>query len=237
LSVNGRIWGVGIGPGDPDLITLKALKVLEVADVVAYPTLEHGESMVRAIAAQYLNRNIEEIVISVPMVSDRYPAQKTYNQAAVSISNAVENGKSVAILCEGDPFFFGSFMYLYSRLSNQYKIQIIPGVTSISASSAELGLPIGARNDLIMVIPAPLDELVLRQKILETDVSIIIKVGSHLNKVKRVIISLGLIENAHYIERATMANQCIKGLSEIKDNHAPYFSIIIIRRSGEVLEL
>ena len=125
MSVNGRIWGVGIGPGDPDLITLKALKVLEVADVVAYPTLEHGESMVRAIAAQYLNRNIEEIVISVPMVADRYPAQKTYNQAAVSISNAVENGKSVAILCEGDPFFFGSFMYLYSRLSNQYKIQII----------------------------------------------------------------------------------------------------------------
>jgi precorrin-2/cobalt-factor-2 C20-methyltransferase len=232
-----KIWGLGIGPGDPDLITLKAHKILQLVDVIAYPELVDGESLVRAIAAPHISGVQEEIVISTPMVVERYPAQNVYDKAALTIGAAVEAGKSVAILCEGDPFFYGSFMYLFARLSEKYPVQVVPGVMSLSACSAELGLPLAARNDVVSVIPGPLDEKVLETQLLATNVAAIIKVGRHLGKIKRVLQKIGATENAHYIERATMKNQRIQPLSHVDDDSAPYFSMIIVRRSGEILDL
>jgi precorrin-2/cobalt-factor-2 C20-methyltransferase len=232
-----KIWGLGIGPGDPDLITLKAHKILQLVDVIAYPELVDGESLVRAIAAPHISGVQEEIVISTPMVVERYPAQNVYDKAALTIGAAVDAGKSVAILCEGDPFFYGSFMYLFARLSEKYPVQVVPGVMSLSACSAELGLPLAARNDVVSVIPGPLDEKVLETQLLATNVAAIIKVGRHLGKIKRVLQKIGATENAHYIERATMKNQRIQPLSHVDDDSAPYFSMIIVRRSGEILDL
>jgi precorrin-2/cobalt-factor-2 C20-methyltransferase len=232
-----KIWGLGIGPGDPDLITLKALKILQAADVVAYPTLAGGESLVRSIAAPHMTGTQEEIVISTPMVVERHPAQDVYDKAAAEIGAAVEAGKTVAVLCEGDPFFYGSFMYLFARLSERYPVQVVPGVTSLAACSAELALPLAARNDVVSVIPGPLDEEALEQQLMATNVAAIIKVGRHLGKIKRVLKKIGAIENAHYIERATMKNQRIQPLSELDGESAPYFSMIIVRRSGEILDL
>ena len=232
-----KIWGLGIGPGDPDLITLKAHKILQLVDVIAYPELVDGESLVRAIAAPHISGVQEEIVISTPMVVERYPAQNVYDKAALTIGAAVDAGKSVAILCEGDPFFYGSFMYLFARLSEKYPVQVVPGVVSLSACSAELGLPLAARNDVVSVIPGPLDEKVLETQLLATNVAAIIKVGRHLGKIKRVLQKIGATENAHYIERATMKNQRIQPLSHVDDDSAPYFSMIIVRRSGEILDL
>ena len=128
-----KIWGLGIGPGDPDLITLKALKILQTVDVVAYPAFVDGVSLVRSIAASHMTGTQEEIVISTPMVVERHPAQDAYDKAAKQIGAAVEAGKSVAVLCEGDPFFYGSFMYLFARLSESYPVQVVPGVTSLAA--------------------------------------------------------------------------------------------------------
>ena len=232
-----KIWGLGIGPGDPDLITLKAHKILQLVDVIAYPELVDGESLVRAIAAPHISGVQEEIVISTPMVVERYPAQNVYDKAALTIGAAVDAGKSVAILCEGDPFFYGSFMYLFARISEKYPVQVVPGVMSLSACSAELGLPLAARNDVVSVIPGPLDEKVLETQLLATNVAAIIKVGRHLGKIKRVLQKIGATENAHYIERATMKNQRIQPLSHVDDDSAPYFSMIIVRRSGEILDL
>ena len=232
-----KIWGLGIGPGDPDLITLKALKILQTVDVVAYPALVDGESLVRAIAAPHMSGTQEEIVISTPMVVERPPAQDAYDKAAGEISAAVEAGKSVAVLCEGDPFFYGSFMYLFARLSENYPIQVVPGVSSLAACSAELALPLAARNDVVSVIPGPLDEDALEKQLLATNVAAIIKVGRHLGKIKRVLDKIGASENAHYIERATMENQRIQPLSELEGDSAPYFSMIIVQRSGEILGL
>ena len=232
-----KIWGLGIGPGDPDLITLKAHKILQLVDVIAYPELVDGESLVRAIAAPHISGVQEEIVISTPMVVERYPAQNVYDKAALTIGAAVDAGKSIAILCEGDPFFYGSFMYLFARISEKYPVQVVPGVMSLSACSAELGLPLAARNDVVSVIPGPLDEKVLETQLLATNVAAIIKVGRHLGKIKRVLQKIGATENAHYIERATMKNQRIQPLSHVDDDSAPYFSMIIVRRSGEILDL
>ena len=232
-----KIWGLGIGPGDPELITLKARKILQNVDVIAYPALDGGESLVRSIAEPHFIKKQEEIKISIPMLVDCYPAQDIYDAAALKISMAVESGKSVAILCEGDPFFYGSFMYLFVRLSEKYLVEVVPGVTSLVACSSALALPLAARNDVISVIPGPLDEKALEEKLLATNVAAIIKVGRHLGKIKRILRKIGVVDNAHYIERASMDKQNIRRLSELEDDSAPYFSMIIVRLSGEIVEL
>ena len=232
-----QIWGLGIGPGDPELITVKARKILQNVDVIAYPALDGDESLVRSIAESHFIKKQEEIKISIPMLVDRYPAQDIYDAAALKVSMAVESGKSVAILCEGDPFFYGSFMYLFIRLSEKYLVEVVPGVTSLAACSSELALPLAARNDVISVIPGPLDEKALEEKLRATNVAAIIKVGRHLSKIKRILRKIGAIDNAHYIERASMESQNIRRLSELEDDSAPYFSMIIVRLSGEIVEL
>jgi len=237
MNSNIKIWGLGIGPGDPDLITLKALKILQEVDVIAYPSLDGGESLVRSIAKPHLPPNQEEIIISIPMLSNKYPAQSIYDSAVIEISAAVHAGKSVAILCEGDPFFYGSFMYLFARLSENHQIKVVPGVTSIAACSSALALPLAARNDVISIIPGPLDEKAIEERLLRTNIAVIIKVGCHLGKIKRILEKIGVVDNAHYIERATMDNERIRLLSDMHDDTAPYFSIIIVQLSGDVLEI
>ena len=237
MNRNVKIWGLGLGPGDPDLITLKALKILQEVDVIAYPSLDGGESLVKSIAEPHLPRDQEEIIISIPMLNDKYPAQSVYDLAVMEISTAVHDGKSVAILCEGDPFFYGSFMYLFARLSEFYLVKVVPGVTSIAACSSALALPLAARNDVISIIPGPLNEKVIEERLQRTNIAAIIKVGRHLDKIKRILRKIGAMDSAHYIERATMANERIRLLKDINGDAAPYFSMIIVRLSGDVLEL
>lgn len=237
-SKNGTIiWGLGVGPGDPELITLKAHRILQSVDVVAYPAPQGGDSLVRAIAAPHIPAGVEEFEIATPMVTERHPAQDVYDWAAGEISARATSGKSVAILCEGDPFFYGSFMYLFARLAEQWPIEVVPGVSSLAACSAELGMPLAARNDVVSVIPATLDEATLKARLETTDVAAIIKVGRHLAKVRNVLDELGVSGQARYIERATMDNQRIEPLSSLSADAAPYFSMIIVRRSGEILNL
>ena len=229
-----KIWGLGVGPGDPELITLKAKRILGGADVIAYPAPEGGESLVRAIAAPHLPNGAEEFVISIPMVSQRHPAQDVYDAAAAGIAAHAEAGKRVVVLCEGDPFFYGSFMYIYSCLAGNWRVGVVPGVSSLSAAAAELGLPLAERNDVISVIPATLDEAELAARLAAADAAVIIKVGRHLAKVRRLLDGAGLLARAHYIERATMEAQRTSSLAEMTDEMAPYFSLIIVRKSVDI---
>ena len=237
MTTTTKIWGLGIGPGDPDLITLKALKILQAADVVAYPAPAGGDSLVRKIAAPHMSGNQKEIVISTPMVSDRFPAQDVYDRAAKEISKCVEDGKTVAVLCEGDPFFYGSFMYLFARLSETHRVEVVPGVSSLTACTAELGLPLATRNDVISILPGPLPADQLEARISATDIAVIIKVGRHLEKIRSVIDKLGLMAKASYIERATLPDQKICPLGDVDGDTAPYFSMIFVQRSGDIVSL
>lgn len=234
---SGQIWGIGVGPGDPDLMTLKAHRILQEADVIAYPAPAGGKSLVRSIAAPHIPAGLEELVISTPMDIARHPAQNVYDWAADEIGKNSDAGKSVAILCEGDPFFYGSFMYLFSRLSGSYCVQVVPGVSSLTACAAELGTPLAARNDVISAIPATLDADTLTARLLATETALIVKAGRHLKKVKMVLDDLGVLDAAMYIERATMENQKIFSLSEVSEDSAPYFSMIMVRLRGESLDL
>ena len=128
--MKGTLYGLGIGPGDPELITLKALRLLERTSVLAYPAPEEGESLVRSIVADHLDGHHEEICIRMPMVAARFPAQEVYDRAAAELGRHLDAGRDVAMLCEGDPFFYGSFMYMFGRMAERHAVEVVPGVSS-----------------------------------------------------------------------------------------------------------
>ena len=167
------------------------------------------------------------------MRSERFPAREVYDDAAQRIATHLDAGRDVVVLCEGDPFFYGSFMYLFERLAPDHPCEIVPGVTSLTACAAALGRPLAARNDHFAVIPAPLDEASLRSILVDCDAAAIIKVGRHLPKLRRVLDDLGLTEKAGYIARATLASQQVMPLLDVAFDEAPYFSMILIYKGDE----
>ena len=227
--MTGTLYGLGVGPGGPDLITLKALKILARAPVIAYPAPEAGDSLARSIAAPHIPEGCTEIVIRTPMVPGKFPAHDVYDRYAAEIGAHLDAGEDVAVLCEGDPFLYGSFMYLFSRLSASHSVEVVPGVSSLGACAAAAGTPLVSRNQVLTVVPGPLEEAELEAYIQSSPAVAIMKVGRHLEKICRVLDRLGLMERAQYIERATMAEQRILKLRDVPRVGAPYFSMILVR--------
>lgn len=231
--MSGTLYGLGVGPGDPELITLKALRVLRKVPVLAWPAPLEGDSMARGIAAPHLDGHHEEIPIRMPMEVARFPAQQVYDQAAEEIGAHLADGRDVAVLCEGDPFFYGSFMYLFGRMAERFSVEVVPGVSSLMATAAATGAPLAARNDILTVLPAPLEEAELTRRLKDVEAAAIIKVGRHLPKLRRALKAAGLLEDARYIAHATLDQQVVTDLSELEDEKAPYFSMILVHRRGE----
>ena len=228
----GTLFGVGLGPGDPDLITRRAMRLIEDAQVIAYPTLEGGDSLARAIAADLIRPDATEIAMAIPMTVERAPAQAAYDLGAVRIAEALDRGQDVVCLCEGDPFFYGSFMYLYARLEGRFDIEVVPGVTSMTACAARAGMPLAARNERVTILPGPLPEEELEARIKGAESVVVMKVGRHLPKIRSVIARLGFLDRAVYVERATMADECVSPLSEAPPK-APYFSMILLTKGAD----
>jgi len=233
VTKKGTLFGLGVGPGDPELMTVKAWRILSLAPVVAYPQPAAGESLARRIAQPFIPEAVTELPFAVPMREEREPAREAYDAAAAAIAAHLDAGRDVALLCEGDPFFYGSFMYLFERLASAHKIEVVPGVSSLTASAAALGRPLAARNDVLRVVPAPLDEERLKAEIVGADSLAIIKVGRHFEKVRRVLRGLGLAGRASIVESATGANQKVTPLEAIPEGERPYFSTILVYKGGE----
>lgn len=231
--MSGTLFGIGVGPGDPDLITLKALKVLKRISVVAYPAPENGESLARAIAAPHIPFGLKEIVIRTPMVAGTFPAHDVYDHYANVIETCLAESQDVAALCEGDPFLYGSFMYIFSRLSARYSVEVVPGVSSLGACAAAAGVPLVSRNQILTILPGSLEEEELENCIKGAPAIAIMKVGRHLEKICRVLSRLHLLDIAQYVERATMSEQRVMPLRKVKRDSAPYFSMILVRQ-GEL---
>ncbi len=231
--MSGTLYGLGIGPGDPELITVKALRILRAAQVLAYPAPEAGESLARSIVAPHLPGGQTEVAIRMPIVQARFPAREVYDRAAVELGGHLDAGRNVAVLCEGDPFFYGSFMYLFGRMAERHAVEVVPGVSSLTACAAVLGAPLAARNDVLTVVPAPLPEADLRRRLSESEAAAVIKLGRHFAKVRRVLEGLGLADRARYVEHATMASQRIVPLEDVGETEAPYFSMILVHSRGE----
>jgi precorrin-2/cobalt-factor-2 C20-methyltransferase len=230
--MTGTLFGVGLGPGDPDLITRKAARLIRAARVIAYPTLAGGESFARSIAAALIPAGAREIAMDVPMTTERAPAQAAYDSGAAEIAAALEAGHDVVCLCEGDPFFYGSFMYLHARLKDRFPVEVVPGVTSLTACAARAGQPLAARNERVTVLPGPLPEAELRERIAGAESVAVMKVGRHLPKIRAVIGDLGLTARAVYVERATLDEEVVLPLAEAPER-APYFSMILIAKGAD----
>ena len=228
----GRLFGVGVGPGAPDLLTLRAARLIAAAEVIAYPCLEGAESMARGIVADLIPAGAEEIAIPVPMTPARAPAQAAYDAGAARIADVLAAGRDVVCLCEGDPLFYGSFMYLLARLRAEFEVEIVPGVTSVSASAARAALPLVARNERLTVLPGPLPEAELRARIEGAESVALMKVGRHLPKIRAVIEGLGLLDRAVYLERVSLPEERVMPLSEAPAS-APYFSMILIVKGAD----
>lgn len=228
----GVLYGVGVGPGDAELVTLKAQRLISGASVIAYPTLAGAKSFARSIVADWIDAAAQEIVMDVPMTRDRAPAQAAYDAGAARISEALQTGQDVVCLCEGDPFFYGSFMYLHARLRDRFEVVVVPGVTSITACAAAAGRPLVARNERLTVLPGPLPEAELTSRIEGAESVAIMKVGRHLGKIRGVIERLGLLDSAVYVERATGADERVLPLADAPEP-APYFSMILLTKGAD----
>ena len=226
--MSATLYGLGVGPGDPELLTVKAWRLISGAEVIAYLCANGNESTALEIARPFLPEKFEAIAISMPMRVEREPAMAAYDEGAARIAATMAQGKDVVFLCEGDPFFYGSFMYLYERLHKSHKVVVVPGITSINAIAAELGQPLAERDEVLKVLPATMPAEQLAAELKTAESAAIIKVGRHFAKVKMVLAELGLSGTA--VSYATQSKQSVRLVSEIAEDALPYFTTILVRR-------
>lgn len=233
--MTGRLIGVGTGPGDPELLTLKAVRAIESADVVAYFAKLGNSSNARAIVASYMTTQIEE-QLGYPVTTEidrRHADYKSatsdfYETAATRVAAHLDAGRTVAVLSEGDPLFYGSYMHLHVRLAPHYPAEVIPGITAMSGCWSQAGLPLVQGDDILSVLPGTLDEIALRDRLNDTDGAVIMKVGRNLPKIRRALELAGRLDTAIYVERGTMANGHSMRLADKTDDVAPYFAIVLV---------
>jgi len=228
---SGRLYGLGVGPGDPELLTLKALRLLRAVPVVAYPAPENGDSFARSIVAAWIEGHQCEIAIRFPMRPGPPPVE-IYDGAAAELAAQLDAGHDVALLCQGDPLFYGSFVNVFTRLVGRYRIEIVPGISSVTACAAAAEIPLLSRDETLAVIPATLDEDQIAGRLAASDTAAIVKIGRHIAKVRQVLDRLGLLAGAAYIEHATLPTQRVAPFASIHRDLAPYFSMVLVRCAG-----
>jgi precorrin-2/cobalt-factor-2 C20-methyltransferase len=228
----GTLYGIGVGPGDPELLTLKAVRLVQSATVIAYPAAEQRRSIARGIVSAYLHEGQIELPLRFPLSSSTEPARRFYDETAEQLAAHLSAGKDVAVLCEGDPMLYGTFMYLYDRLAPRFRTEVVPGISSLTAGASALGLPLAYRNDVLSVIPAGLPPEALREQLARSDAAIIIKVGRYFEKVRDALRDLDLVARSYYVERVSMESQRTIPLEEVDPASAPYFSMILVPSAG-----
>ena len=232
----GKLIGVGVGPGDPELITLKAIRALAEADVIAHFAKAGNVSHARTIAARHLRPEIIELSLVYPVTTElpkcgagyRDALRDFYDEAAAAIAAHLDAGRLVAVICEGDPLFYGSYMHLHTRLAPRFPVEIVAGVTGMSGCWSAAGTPIAQGDDVFSVLPATLPEDELARRLSDADAAVVMKVGRHLPKVRRALNASGRLARAIYIERGTMADAKLIPLAAKPDDDAPYFAIVLV---------
>jgi precorrin-2/cobalt-factor-2 C20-methyltransferase len=232
----GVLIGVGVGPGDPELLSLKAVRALETADVVAHFAKAGNPSNARATAEKYLRPATRELQLLYPVTTEHPTAEDTYrtaidqffDESAALIAQHLAAGKVVAVLSEGDPLFFGSYMHIHIRLMNRFRTEVIPGVTAMSGCWSAAGLPIVQGDDVLTVLPGTLGQEELVRRLRQNEPTVVMKLGRNLPKVRRSLIESNRLDSAIYVERGTMRNERLMPLAEKADDSAPYFAIVLV---------
>ncbi|MDB5530658.1 MAG: precorrin-2 C(20)-methyltransferase [Devosia sp.] len=233
--MSGKLIGVGTGPGDPELLTLKAVRAIASADVVAYFAKRGNASNARAIVADLLTGQIEEPLhypVTTEIARDHADYSSAidgfYVEAAERVAGHLAAGRNVVVLSEGDPLFYGSYMHLHVRLATRFDTEVIPGITAMSGCWSHAGLPLVQGDDVLSVLPGTLGEAELTRRLGDTGGAVIMKVGRNLPKIRRAIAEAGKLATAIYVERGTMANGHSIRLADKPDDEAPYFALILV---------
>ena len=235
-TVTGRLYGVGTGPGDPELLTLKAVRAIDEADVLAYFAKAGRTGNGRTIVEGLLKPGMAELPLYYPVTTeidkdhDEYKRQITafYDASAEAVAAHLAAGRTVAILSEGDPMFYGSYMHLHVRLADRFPTEVVPGITAMSGCWSLSGLPIVQGDDVLSVLPGTMGEEALSRRLVDTEAAVIMKVGRNLPKIRRALEKAGRLGEAIYVERGTMPTSRSMRLSEKLDDSAPYFSLVLV---------
>jgi precorrin-2/cobalt-factor-2 C20-methyltransferase len=234
--VSGRLIGVGVGPGDPELVTLKAMRALQDADLVVHFAKKGSTSHARTIAGCHLKAGVAELSLHYPLTSEvprhgcvyRNALREFYDAAAAGLAAQLDAGRVVAVICEGDPLFYGSYMHLHTRLAPRYPTQVIAGVTGMSGCWSAAGAPIAQGDDVFMVLPATLPEGEIERRLKDADAAVVMKLGRHLPKIRAALARIGRLERAIYVERGSTAAAVLMRLADKPDDAAPYFAIVLV---------
>jgi precorrin-2 C20-methyltransferase / precorrin-3B C17-methyltransferase len=234
--VVGRLYGVGLGPGDPELVTVKAARLIGAADVIAFHSARHGRSIARGIAAPYRRDGQIEEALVYPVTTEttdhpggyRGALEDFYAAAAARLAAHLDAGRDVAVLCEGDPFFYGSYMHMHKRLAHRYETVVVPGVTSIAGAAAELGRPLVEAEETLTVLPGTLPPAELASRLAAADSAAVMKLGRTFGNVRDALESAGRLDDAWYVERATTDQQRIVPLRDVDPSTVPYFSVALL---------
>jgi precorrin-2 C20-methyltransferase/precorrin-3B C17-methyltransferase len=236
MTDRGTLWGVGLGPGDPELVTVKAARVIAQADVIAYHSARHGRSIARGIAEPYLRGDQIEEHLVYPVTTETTDhrggyagaMEDFYREAAERIAVHLDQGRDVALLAEGDPLFYSSYMHLHTRLTERFDAVIVPGVTSVSAASAATGTPLVQGDEVLTIIPGtlPVDEL--KRRLADTDAAVVLKLGRSYPAVREALSSAGRLDEAFYVERASTPQQKVLPAADVEDDKVPYFSLAML---------
>ncbi|MEU4211596.1 precorrin-2 C(20)-methyltransferase [Streptomyces sp. NPDC026206] len=232
----GRLYGVGLGPGDPSLMTVRAVEVITSADVVAYHSARHGRSIARSIAERHLRPgHIEEqLVYPVTTETTDHPGgyrgamEEFYEEAAARLAAHLDAGRTVAVLAEGDPLFYSSYMHMHKRLADRYPTEVVPGVTSFSAAAARLGEPLVEGEEVLTILPGTLPEEELAARLASTDSAVVMKLGRTFPAVRGALERAGRLAEARYVERATMSGERTGRVADVDPESVPYFSVAVL---------
>ncbi len=239
----GTLYGIGVGPGDVRYLTLRAAGLVRAVDVVAFFAKRGQEGNARRIVAPLMNGGCAERRFEYP-VTDEVPAEHPdyqqkiacfYRETASSLASLLREGKSVGLLAEGDPFFYGSFMHMWRRLASDFPVEVVPGVTGMSGCWTRANVPITWGNDTLSVLPGTLGEEQLVDRLRRTDAAVIMKVGRNLGKVRRAVEAAGLLSRAIYVERGTMRDERVLPLAECGEPQGAYFAMVLIPGEGRRL--
>ncbi|MFE5503105.1 precorrin-2 C(20)-methyltransferase [Amycolatopsis japonica] len=236
MSGLGKLWGVGLGPGDPELMTVKAARLIGEADVIAYHSARHGRSIARSVAEPYLrDGQIEEkLVYPVTTETTDHPGgyegaiADFYELSAKRLAEHLDAGRDVVVLCEGDPFFYGSYMYMHERLADRYEATVVPGVTSVSAASSVLGRPLVQRDEVLTILPGTLPAPELARRLADTQAAAVLKLGRTFGNVREALAEAGKLDDAFYVERATWQAQRVEPFADVDPESVPYFSLAML---------
>jgi precorrin-2 C20-methyltransferase/precorrin-3B C17-methyltransferase len=232
----GSLWGVGLGPGDPELVTVKAARVIGEADVVAYHSARHGRSIARGIAEPYLRTGQVEEHLVYPVTTETvdHPGgyagamEDFYTDCAARIAAHLDAGRSVALLAEGDPLFYSSYMHMHTRLTERFDAVIIPGVTSVSAASAATATPLVEGDDVLAVLPGTLPPAELAARLCDADAAVVLKLGRSYPAVREALSLAGRLDDAFYVERASMPGERVLPAAAVDAASVPYFSLALV---------